>query len=160
VKPTPPGWPRLSGSVFYDDPKAAIDWLCKAFDFKVRLLVEGEGGRVDHSELEYGEALIMVGQSGEDLVHRKDPDGPPMVRASPRSTDGRVTQVMCIVVDDVDAHCAQARAAGAVIGQSPSTQDYGEDYWVDRSYRAIDPEGHHWWFMQRLATKGRLQTSA
>jgi uncharacterized glyoxalase superfamily protein PhnB len=26
----------------------------------------------------------------------------------------------------------------------------GADYWTDRSYGAIDPEGHHWWFTQRL----------
>ncbi len=41
MKPTPSGWPRLSSSVFYDDPRAAIDWLCRAFGFEVRLKVEG-----------------------------------------------------------------------------------------------------------------------
>jgi ankyrin repeat protein len=25
MKPTPPGWPRLSVAVFYDDPRAALD---------------------------------------------------------------------------------------------------------------------------------------
>ena len=39
---------------------------------------------------------------------------------------------------------------GATIVSEPATQDYGEDYWADRSYQARDPEGHHWWFMQRL----------
>ena len=28
--------------------------------------------------------------------------------------------------------------------------DYGEDHWADRSYGAADPEGHHWWFTQRI----------
>ena len=23
-------------------------------------------------------------------------------------------------------------------------------YWSDRTYRAEDPEGHQWWFMQRV----------
>ena len=32
----------------------------------------------------------------------------------------------------------------------PKTEDYGEDYWVDRGYEAVDPEGHHWFFIQRL----------
>jgi len=31
MKPTPPGWPRISAALFYDDPRAAIDWLCEAF---------------------------------------------------------------------------------------------------------------------------------
>ena len=53
-------------------------------------------------------------------------------------------------VDDADAHCERARAAGAVIATEPATQDYGEGYWADRGYEARDLEGHHWWFMQRL----------
>ena len=44
-KPAPKDWPRISSGVFYEDPKKAIDWLCEAFGFKVRLLVEGDGGR-------------------------------------------------------------------------------------------------------------------
>lgn len=26
----------------------------------------------------------------------------------------------------------------------------GEAYWADRSYGALDPEGHLWWITQRL----------
>ena len=60
MKPTPKGWPRLSTSVFYDDAATAIDWLCEAFGFEVRLKIEGDQGRIEHSELEYGDALVMV----------------------------------------------------------------------------------------------------
>ena len=58
-------------------------------------------------------------------------------------------------VEDVDAHCERARKAGAKIAMEPETDNYGDDYWSDRSYRAIDLEGHHWWFIQRIATKGK-----
>ena len=27
---------------------------------------------------------------------------------------------------------------------------YGADYWADRSYGALDPEGRMWWITQRL----------
>ena len=37
-----------------------------------------------------------------------------------------------------------------MITVEPATQDYGEGYWVERSYEARDLEGHHWWFVQRL----------
>jgi uncharacterized glyoxalase superfamily protein PhnB len=37
MRPTPAGWPRLSSSIFYQDAAAAIDWLCRAFGFEVRL---------------------------------------------------------------------------------------------------------------------------
>ena len=63
MKPTPKGWPRLSAAIFYDDAAATIDWLCRAFGFEVRLKVEGDGGRIEHSELVYDEALVMVGQA-------------------------------------------------------------------------------------------------
>ena len=53
-------------------------------------------------------------------------------------------------MDDADAHCERARAAGAAITTEPATQDYGEDYWSDRSYETRDLEGHYWWFVQRL----------
>jgi uncharacterized glyoxalase superfamily protein PhnB len=59
-----------------------------------------------------------------------------------------------VYVDDAEAHCARARAAGAKIVEEPTTHDYGEEYWTDRGYEAEDLEGHHWWFYQRLRTPG------
>ncbi len=149
TKPAPKDWPRISSSIFYDDASAAIDWLCQAFGFEVRLKIEGEGGRIEHSELDYGEGMIMVGSTD------KGTEGPrPLPTKSPQAVDGFNTQVLCIVVDDADAHCDHARNNGAIIAMEPKTDDYGEDYWSDRSYRAVDPEGHHWFFMQRLRNKG------
>jgi uncharacterized glyoxalase superfamily protein PhnB len=147
MKPTPPGWPRISSALYYDDPRAAIDWLCKAFGFEVRLLVEGDGGRIEHSELSFGDALVMV--SGTDKSDRF-----PYMR-SPRQVGGANTQNMMVYVDDVEAHCGHAREAGATIVSEPETHDYGPEYWTDRGYACQDPGGHHWWFYERLATGGR-----
>lgn len=83
MKPTPAGWPRISSAVFYDDAAAAIDFLCKAFDFQVRLRIEGEGGRIEHSQLCYGEGLVMVSSTGG----RSDRPSP-LPCASPRTTGG------------------------------------------------------------------------
>ncbi len=148
MKPTPPDWPRMSSSVFYQDAAAAIDWLCKAFGFEVRLRIEGAGGRIEHSELTYGDGLVMVGQEGQDT------DAKPWRRAmrSPRSLGGATTQSIMLFVDDADAHCAHARAHGAEIVDEPTTHDYGAEYWCDRSYGALDLEGHMWWITQRLHT--------
>jgi uncharacterized glyoxalase superfamily protein PhnB len=147
MKKTPAGWPRISPSVYYDDPKAAIDWLCKAFGFEVRLLVEGEGGRVEHSELQFADGLVMVGTAS---TGNPEKEAWQKLYASPKSHGGKNTQGLAIFVDDVDAHCDRARAAGAEIIREPVTNDYGDDYWTDRSYGALDPEGHLWWFMQRI----------
>jgi len=55
-----------------------------------------------------------------------------------------------LFVDDVDSHCAHAKANGALIIDEPKVHDYGEDYWTDRTYGATDIEGHLWWITQRL----------
>ena len=143
-KPPPKGWPRMSASVTYRDAAKAIDFLCKAFGFEVQLRVDGEAGKVEHSELVLGEGLITTGD-----VDRGRP-----WRRPPKEVDGVNTTQLCFYVDDVDAHCERARAAGATILAEPKTTDYGDDYWADRSYEASDAEGHRWWFMQRMRNKG------
>jgi uncharacterized glyoxalase superfamily protein PhnB len=133
----------MSASVFYDDPHAGIDWLVKAFGFEVRAKVENEQGVIVHSQLTLAEALVMVGGTkGHEPWQQQ--------YRSPRSIDGVITQSLVFHVDDVDAHCARAVAAGAKLVREPRTEDYGEDYWADRSYGALDPEGHLWWFLQRM----------
>jgi uncharacterized glyoxalase superfamily protein PhnB len=149
TKPVPRDWMRVSSAVFYDDAPAAIDWLVKVVGFEVRLRVDGEGNTVVHSELEFGsDGMIMVSSAGDQ---RKDVDGKDRKHhASPRSVGGANTQAIMVFVDDVDAHCAHARAHGAKITMEPRTSDYGEDYWTDRTYELVDLEGHYWWFVQRI----------
>jgi len=59
------------------------------------------------------------------------------------------------VGEDIDAHCARARAAGAEIIAEPETQFYG-----DRTYRARDLEGHIWTFGVTVAAKTSAQWDA
>ena len=53
---------------------------------------------------------------------------------------------LSVVVPDVDAHYARAKAAGARIESEPTDQDYGL-----REYGARDPENHRWWFSSPLS---------
>jgi uncharacterized glyoxalase superfamily protein PhnB len=145
MKNPPPGWPRISTAIYYEDPARAINWLVSAFGFEVRLKVEGEDGRIEHSELTFHGGLIMVGDAEKATLKNG------AARAAPKSLGGANTQQMCIHLDDVDAHCARARAGGAKITREPVTTDYGAEYWADRSYEAEDPEGHRWYFMQRMS---------
>jgi len=142
MKPTPKGWPRISSALIYKDPARAIDWLCKAFGFEVRLKVEGDNGAILHSELTFGDGLIMV--AGET------PAGVEALARSPRTLGGANTQHLCVYVDDVEAHHARAVAAGARVTRALQVSDYGADYWADRNYGAQDLEGHSWYFTQRL----------
>lgn len=140
----PKDWPRISSALFYQDASAAIDWLCQAFGFEVKLKIEGENDEIVHSELVMGDGLIMVGSQSRAPHCR-----------SPRSIGGVNTQTLMVYVADVDAHCTRARATGAKIHVEPKTSDYGEEYWSDRSYEAEDLEGHRWWFAQRLRDPGK-----
>jgi uncharacterized glyoxalase superfamily protein PhnB len=55
----------------------------------------------------------------------------------------------------LDEHCERARAAGAVIAAEPEDQFYG-----DRTYRAVDPEGHGWTFAARVRDVTRSEAEA
>lgn len=145
MKEPPKDWPRISSGLYYRDASRMIDWLCDAFGFEIKIKVEGENGRIEHSELIYGSGLIMVGEERVGAASRWNVD-----MKSPLSVNGANTQGLMVYVDDVDTHCERARAAGAKIIDEPALHDYGEEYWADRSYGALDPEGHMWWFSQRL----------
>ena len=140
MKPAPAGWPRMSAGLIYDDAKAAIDWLCNAFGFEVRLLVETGDGGLAHSEIVYGESVLMVAQAGSRPHYKSN------------KPDAGSTHSLMLYVDDLDAHIQRARKAGAVITVEPQVSDYGADYWSDRSYGAVDCGGHHWWVCQRIKT--------
>ncbi|SIT49749.1 Glyoxalase/bleomycin resistance protein/dioxygenase [Paraburkholderia piptadeniae] len=122
----------LSSAVSYQDPKAAFRWLEAAFGFEPLFVILDSDGNLAHSEMTYGDSVVMVGSEwSED--HK-----------SPRSVGGKNTQSVHVQLaegEDIDAHCAHARAAGATILTEPQTQFYG-----DRTYRAKDPEGHIWTF--------------
>jgi uncharacterized glyoxalase superfamily protein PhnB len=146
MKPTPKGWPRISSCLSYRNAGEMIDWLCQAYGFEIRLKVEGDAGRIEHSELTYGDdGLIMVGSEKEGYGGASS-----VPLRSPANVNGANTQSLMVYVDNVDAHCAHARAAGAKIVNELADHDYGEDYWTDRGYGALDPEGHVWWFTQRM----------
>lgn len=142
MKSTPKGWPRISAAVSYADAARAIDWLCEAFGFEVRLRVEGEASKVVHSELVLGGGVIMVSDVGGDGLKAD--------YKAPAQVDGANTQNLFVYVDDVEAHCARARAAGAKIVSELAVSDYGDDHWADRGYECEDLGGHRWWFAQRL----------
>lgn len=129
----------LRSAVFYKNPSAAIDWLEKAFGFERAMIITDTDGNLAHSELRYGDGLIMVGSEWAEFT------------ASPKSIGGKNTQFVHVHVNgDIDSHCGKAREAGAEILQEPSDQFYG-----DRTYRARDPEGHVWTFGQTVRVVSR-----
>ena len=137
--------------VFYHDPVAAMRWLENAFAFETSVLVTDKDGRVGHAEMKIGECLIGVGGewASPELL------GPAAMK-SPASLGGAGTQFIRIhMTHGLDDHCAAARKAGAHITQEPADQFYG-----DRTYRALDCEGHVWNFAQTVAMVSNAEMEA
>ena len=134
VQNPPADSPQVVPNLTYDDVEAATAWLCEVFGFRERTAARVEHeGVLYHTEVEVGErGLVMLGPPFSD-------------RASPRSRGG-TTAMFTAYVDDIEAHLAHAREAGATIIAELEDTFYG-----DRTYRAGDVEGHHWMFAQRIA---------
>lgn len=134
----------LISAVCYRDPKAALDFLERAFGFELVMLIEDGEGNLAHSEMRFGNGAVMVGNEWSD-DHR-----------SPASLGGKNTQTIHIQIEtDVDAHCERARTAGFEIIMEPATQFYG-----DRTYRCRDPEGHIWTVGQTVKAVTREEAEA
>ena len=112
--------------LIYPDVREAVAWLSAAFGFVERVRI-GEDHR---SQLSFGDGAVIIG----DVRHDRRPPRP-----------GEVTHSVMVRVDDVDAHCARARAHGAHVLMEPTDFEYGE-----RQYAAEDLAGHHWTFSQTL----------
>jgi uncharacterized glyoxalase superfamily protein PhnB len=125
------GYPTLSPYLFYNDVAGAMDFLSRAFGFTEKMCNQDQDGTIRHAEMRYGNAVVMMGS-------------PPDYQ-NPKALGGHVTVGMYVHVDDVEAHFQQAKAAGAELQDTPTDQAYGV-----RSYGALDPEGHQWWFAQPL----------
>lgn len=118
--------------LLYEDVDAALAFLTRAFGFEETLRYVGAEGYVSHAEARLRDDVVYLGDPGGDYR------GPSKLGANTAivTVDG---------LDDVDALCERARAAGAEITEEPADQDYGE-----RRFAAVDPEGHKWFFSQPL----------
>jgi uncharacterized glyoxalase superfamily protein PhnB len=129
--PIPPR-PAFISSVVYKDNRAAMAWLERAFGFDAAQVLVDSHDNIVHAEMSHGGGVIMI--SGEFAEWAR----------SPASSGGTNTQRIHVRIEkDIDAHCERARQAGATIMAEPREQFYGE-----RTYAAIDLEGHRWNFSQ------------
>jgi len=122
----------VSPYLLYRDSVAALEWLTGAFGFTETMRMKDETGRVQHAEMEFDGCVIMIGSPGASDFR------------NPREV-GASTHLIHVYVADVDAHHRRASEAGAEIAREPADQPYGE-----RTYEAVDPEGHRWYFAQPL----------
>jgi len=120
-----PTRPNIFPALKYQDANQAIDFLTKAFGFEKGAVHAGDGDKVAHAELKLGAGTVMLGSDA------KNPENPwDAVRIG-----------IYVQVDDVDAHHARAKAAGAKIVRPLADTDYGA-----REYSVYDSEDNLWSF--------------
>ena len=109
--------------VVYKNLPEAINWL-------------GSLGFVEHyrygdplsgAQVLLGGAVIMLKQAGSEFRNPAEL--------------GFGTQSLTVFVEDIENHCARARAAGANLVEELHETVYGE-----LQYAVVDLEGHHWLF--------------
>lgn len=120
-------------TIRYKDAPAAIEWLCNAFGFKKHLIVPGEDETIAHAQLNFGNAMIMLGSENDN--------GYGKFVKTPKDLNGINTQAPYIIVEEIDKHYQRAISAGAKILLDIKDEDYG-----GRGYSCQDPEGHIWNF--------------
>ena len=120
----------------YDDATAAIAFLTNAFGFTEHAVFRDarDPAIINHAQLTWGTRMIMLASARPS--HWADVAPLRTVKQA-----GGNTQSIYVVVEDVDAHAARARAAGADIFMEPRDEDHG-----GRGYGARDPEGNAWSF--------------
>jgi len=117
----------------YADGEAAIEFATRAFGFReVDRTTGGAGGLHAELEVERGDGRIYLGQPPESHGFRNPAEV------------GRTSSVY-VIVDEVDAHYARAKEAGAEILEELNDLPFGH-----RRYRCVDPQGHAWDFAQVL----------
>ena len=130
----PEGTPQLCPYLYYRDVESALDVLTKWFGFEITNVRRGPDDQIFHADALLDDAMIMIGPGMKEFgtAAVADPDA---VHAN-----------SYIYVDDVDAHFAAAKAAGATIRSEPETMPWG-----DRMYGASDAEGQRFTFAQHVA---------
>jgi uncharacterized glyoxalase superfamily protein PhnB len=119
----------------YPEIGEAIDWLCDAFGFSLRLRIGNH-----RAQLNVGDgAVVLTEQRGLD-----GEDSSSAAEVQPRRVD-RQHSVM-VRVENVDRHRERAEQRGARVLRQPADYPYGE-----RQYTAQDLVGRCWTFSQSIA---------
>lgn len=106
----------------YRDVAEAIDWLCNAFGFTLRLRIANHRAQLNVGDC----AVVLTERRGEDA--------------------GDMAHSVIVRVEDARRHHDRAVQGGARILRPPTDYPYGE-----RQYTAADPGGHVWTFSQSIA---------
>lgn len=121
----PAGMQRIIPYLVTKHPAGVMRFAIEALGFAEASRVHGPDGSIVHGQLRFRDNVVMLGASQEGF-------------------DG-FRGMIYIYVDDVDAHFARARKAGAKVVVELQDMPYG-----DRAYGVEDPDGNQWHVATRV----------
>ncbi len=123
LNPIPRGFQTVTPYLVAENGPALLEFTKQAFGGEETFRTVGSAGGL-HGEVRIGDSMLMVGGGipGREF------------RSTPR------THALHIYVENADAVCEQALAAGATLIDEPRDQEYGE-----RSGSVKDPAGNIWY---------------
>ncbi|HEU0223684.1 MAG TPA: VOC family protein [Paracoccaceae bacterium] len=121
--------PRIYAAFRCRDAEEMIRFLKEAFGFTEHVVYRREG-IVEHAQLAFGSAMVMLGQDRDDEWGK--------IVGRPGAPNGRGIYV---AIPNADALHARVKAAGARIVMDLTDQPYGS-----RDFACLDPEGNVWTF--------------
>jgi PhnB protein len=125
IDTVPEGYHTVTPFVIARGAARFLDFMAEAFDATELARVQSADGLIGHAETRIGDSVVMTFDSKEGW-----PATPSFLR---------------IYVEDCEATCERAIAAGATSVTRPT-----EMPWGDRVGRVRDPLGNLWWIMARL----------
>lgn len=127
--PIPDMYRRVTPCLVVQGAAKALDFYAEVFGATERMRFPGPDGTIAHSEIQIGDAVVIV----EDEALQRGTSAPPAggLPGTP--------VFLFIYVEDVDAVVARAAALGATMRRAPQDQFYG-----DRDGFIVDPFGHGW----------------
>jgi uncharacterized glyoxalase superfamily protein PhnB len=105
----------------YPDVGEAIDWLCHAFGFSLRIRIANH-----RAQLNAGDGAIVISEQ--------------------TGLAGKDCHSVMVRVENADSHHQRAIQRGARVLASPADYPFGE-----RQYTVEDFAGHRWTFSQSIA---------
>ena len=99
---------------------ATIEFLERAFGFTRGVVLSDADGQVRYAEMRHHDSVVMLIRKGDAAT----------------ATGG--TAALYTYVGDIDTSAAQARQAGAGVGDVQDTP------WGDRTAVVTDPDGYRW----------------
>jgi uncharacterized glyoxalase superfamily protein PhnB len=123
VSPVPPGFHMVTPYLVAENGPALVEFSKQAFGAEETFRIVAPGGGL-HAEVRIGDSMLMMGGGipGKEF------------KATPK------THALHIYVENADAVCKKALAAGATLIDEPRDQEYGE-----RAGSVKDPAGNIWY---------------